>query len=502
MNKHRTHQRSVLPITLAALAGLILAACGGGAPAETPGASEADFIIIGETPGAATFGELAAPVVLGELPTTFDAMFDASNSGQVWPDGRVVSQIIAAGDDMSNFPVKGFISFDISGLPVGPDYIAEAKLNVGCAATRGSPFTDLGLLKVYEGVGYGTLSAAAFNSSAGHNANSYSRCPASIDVTNSLRQQLRSGGSTRQFQVGLAFGTGYDNDGDSSPDDYEFASPTLKIQYFTPKAPEIVNLIGPYPASARPGEEVRISWQTRNAAHVFLYGVGFNNGIEVAASGDYTDRITTQPGYLAVTYTLRAVGAIGAPVSEVTQDLVVQVAQPVTGNLRLNRNNSGTIYYGPSADRVEADTYSVGDDSDNNNHYLLLTFDYDGQAPGSIIKEAYLELGPCDVVGRNPFTDLGRFAIVNEPTYWILDASEWVMRTGPFFNREIIDSCYPESIDVTQPLQDTLNLGLRRSEPLPFQLKIYFDRSPDGDGVTERLRFINSNLAVRVNYVP
>jgi hypothetical protein len=83
---------------------------------------------------------------------------DAARSGHLsigMGGTHVVDSGAVVGDDAGNGQLKGFLTFDLSGIPDGATIVA-ATLNLESYAAQGAPFQDLGALSAYH-VNYGDL---------------------------------------------------------------------------------------------------------------------------------------------------------------------------------------------------------------------------------------------------------------------------------------------------------------------------------------------------------
>ena len=137
---------------------------------------------------------------------------DAANSGHI----RAAASISSApnvGDDSTNEPLRGYLSWDLSSIPAGST-VETASLDLTAASIgQGSPFADLGDLEA-GATDYGTLDPSDWSVTSTPIA-SFSGLPvAALDVTGQVAAAV--GGSQDSFQVILRFAS--DTDGNADPD--------------------------------------------------------------------------------------------------------------------------------------------------------------------------------------------------------------------------------------------------------------------------------------------
>ncbi|MFQ5944975.1 MAG: Ig-like domain-containing protein [Anaerolineae bacterium] len=162
---------------------------------------------------------------------------DAANSGHIRA-GLFLgpgSNPPNAGDDSSNEPLRGYLSWDVSSILAGST-VESASLDLTAASIeQGSPFADLGDLEA-GATDYGTLDPGDWSVSSTAIA-SFSALPAaSLDVTGQVAAAISGGQGS--FQVVLRFGS--DTDGDATADWVGFSETAgvnrLTVAY-TPPAP-------------------------------------------------------------------------------------------------------------------------------------------------------------------------------------------------------------------------------------------------------------------------
>ncbi|MGH2581682.1 MAG: NBR1-Ig-like domain-containing protein [Anaerolineales bacterium] len=126
--------------------------------------------------------------------------FAASQVGRVDANGNVSSQAYAGSS--AGVGVRGFVSFDISGIPTGST-IQEVKVDFSGFDTVSNPFT-MGCLQAYAGV-YFPLDAASYSSSGSGPdiewCSSVELSTAFVDNEVKTRLQSSLGSSTLQYQL-------------------------------------------------------------------------------------------------------------------------------------------------------------------------------------------------------------------------------------------------------------------------------------------------------------
>ena len=147
---------------------------------------------------------------------------DAARSGHLsigMGGAHVVDAGVVVGDDAGNGQLKGFLTFDLSGIPAGAT-ISAATLNLGSYQREGNPFNSLGALKALPG-NFGALdpgdwSAAVIGTAA------YYEAPADLqadqDVLPSVQRAFEQGWD--QYQLRLEFIDPANSDGQE--DTFEF----------------------------------------------------------------------------------------------------------------------------------------------------------------------------------------------------------------------------------------------------------------------------------------
>ena len=157
---------------------------------------------------------------------------DTALSGSMTSAGIMYSSgTYTAGDQNGNLQVKGFLSFDISGIPAGATITSSTLGLTGSTVVGGNPLSTLGSLRVYN-VDYGTsLTVADFNGPKLSTVWSATSAPSDvIDVKSELANAVSSGKKNLQFRIEFSIPT--DNDG--AYDRIEFNNPTLLYFYSTP----------------------------------------------------------------------------------------------------------------------------------------------------------------------------------------------------------------------------------------------------------------------------
>jgi len=144
-------------------------------------------------------------------PATSVLAPDKSNSGSVWQSGEVYNDVAAVGDSTTNKGIRGFLSFDITGIPAGA-VIQSAILdlsNYTKFATEADPFAapnPLGSFQVFA-QNYGGMAAGDYGGGTyGTMHNSLSSAGmVAINVKAGI-DDARTNGYTH-FQVRLQFET-------------------------------------------------------------------------------------------------------------------------------------------------------------------------------------------------------------------------------------------------------------------------------------------------------
>jgi hypothetical protein len=119
---------------------------------------------------------------------------------------------VVVGDDAGNGQLKGFLTFDLSGIPAGATLVA-ATLNLGSYDAQGAPFQDLGALSAYH-VNYGDLDGNdwSLQAEAGRPGYYGTRDELALDV-NVLTSVQRAFGNGWDYQLRLEFAQAANADG-------------------------------------------------------------------------------------------------------------------------------------------------------------------------------------------------------------------------------------------------------------------------------------------------
>jgi hypothetical protein len=162
-----------------------------------------------ECQGQITVVEAAepTPTVASWSGTTIFA--DAASSGHL-SDGGVFADAVV-GDDSQNAQLKGFLTFDLSGIPAGAT-INAATLNLGSYQREGNPFNSLGALRALPG-NFGGLDSGDWSATVIGTAGYYEE-PADLqsdqDVLTSVKRAFEQGWG--YYQLRLEFSNPTDND--------------------------------------------------------------------------------------------------------------------------------------------------------------------------------------------------------------------------------------------------------------------------------------------------
>ena len=119
----------------------------------------------------------------------------------VWPPGMGMS----VGDFSTDIPVQGFVTFDISDIP-NDAVILETEVNFSSYSTGGTPFDDLGCLRVYP-QNFGTLEREDFftGSPTGAILKYCSESAITPHSSESFRDAIQSAVGHDRFQVRFQF---------------------------------------------------------------------------------------------------------------------------------------------------------------------------------------------------------------------------------------------------------------------------------------------------------
>jgi hypothetical protein len=135
---------------------------------------------------------------------------DAASSGHL-SNGAVFADAVV-GDDSQNAQLKGFLTFDLSGIPAGAT-INAATLNLGSYQREGNPFNSLGVLKALPG-NFGGLDSGDWSATVIGTAGYYEE-PADLqadqDVLTSVKRAFEQGWG--YYQLRLEFSDPTDSDG-------------------------------------------------------------------------------------------------------------------------------------------------------------------------------------------------------------------------------------------------------------------------------------------------
>jgi hypothetical protein len=131
---------------------------------------------------------------------------------------HVVDSGAVVGDDAGNGQIKGFLTFDLSGIPAGAT-IDAATLNLGSFHKEGTPLDDLGALTVYL-VNYGDLDGNDWDLQASSTPARYQRLSAVSEDQDVLPSVKLAFGNGWDYQLRLEFAHPASNDGQE--DSFEF----------------------------------------------------------------------------------------------------------------------------------------------------------------------------------------------------------------------------------------------------------------------------------------
>jgi len=139
------------------------------------------------------------------------------------------------GDDLSDYPMRGFVSFDLKRLPDTLEAITQATLTVTQHDVQGEPFS-LGALEL-DHVSFAALGLEAYKAEAvpsyGPLFAELTTEPVSVDVTATVRADFAAGpADTIRSQFRFAFESGSNMDGTS--DTLILYPISLRVSYLVP----------------------------------------------------------------------------------------------------------------------------------------------------------------------------------------------------------------------------------------------------------------------------
>jgi hypothetical protein len=176
-----------------------------------------------------TIGVLVTAAPPGPVEHTVTLFSEAAEDGHVNQAGST-NPYPNVGDNSTNQALQAFLSFNISGIPVGA-VIKSASLDVSTGDVLGDPFAGLGWMRVYNHQ-YGSLGAEDFTPGFPTGAiYTYSSKPVtpftSPSLVNALQTRVNAGAP--RFQVRLQFQT-Y-TDGDNVVDALRLGQTALVVTY-------------------------------------------------------------------------------------------------------------------------------------------------------------------------------------------------------------------------------------------------------------------------------
>ncbi|MCD6600161.1 MAG: hypothetical protein J7L19_06310 [Dehalococcoidia bacterium] len=146
----------------------------------------------------------------------------------LWPPGQGIS----VGDFSTDIPVQGFVTFDISDIP-SDAIITSVEVDFSSYSTGGTPFADLGCLRVYP-QSYGTLKKGDFytGSATGSILRYCSEAEIMPHESESVRDALQDSVGHNRFQVRFQFNEeDTDNNGDQDYIHWDNNELILHIEY-------------------------------------------------------------------------------------------------------------------------------------------------------------------------------------------------------------------------------------------------------------------------------
>jgi len=164
---------------------------------------------------------------LTPVPSETSSVFDGSPP-LVWPPGDGIS----VGDYSTNIAVQGFASFDISGIPADAS-ITSVEVDFSSYSIGGTPFADLGCLRVYQQE-YGELEETDFFTGTPTDPVLRYCSEAAIMAHDSpsMRDALQDSIGNNRFQLRFQFNeTETDNNGDQDYVHWDNNELILNIEY-------------------------------------------------------------------------------------------------------------------------------------------------------------------------------------------------------------------------------------------------------------------------------
>ena len=174
-------------------------------------------------------GLLGSPIAAMDLPII------SSEGGRISGDGIVHTGVLhRVGDTSSNFAVKGFISFDITGLYGGNVESAELTVNLNGFAGDCSLFTPLWIMSANWESGNSAITAGDFNISGDpiQGFNTYNFSTDAPELKQYLQDAINTG--RNRFQLVMFF-TGMATDNDGLYDIWDYTDNLIRLNVtYTP----------------------------------------------------------------------------------------------------------------------------------------------------------------------------------------------------------------------------------------------------------------------------
>ena len=188
---------------------------------------------------AADFGGTDCPITLTLNSTRgLDGYVTSTGSAVTWSQAEV-------GDNSVNIAVRGFLSFDISGIPLSANIIS-ATLRVYQEGVNGTPCADLGNV-IVDHLDYSTTldgtdyDLAALQSNVGTLSNNAAIEYKTLHVTARVKADINDGRARSQYRLLLPTHTDSDNFEDAafftSANCCTNSLPELVVTYQVPTAP-------------------------------------------------------------------------------------------------------------------------------------------------------------------------------------------------------------------------------------------------------------------------
>ncbi|MEA3253781.1 MAG: hypothetical protein U9Q17_02400 [Chloroflexota bacterium] len=159
-----------------------------------------------------------------------------NESGYVRSNGQVTPKFMYVGDDNNNIGLQGFMSFDISDIPDDAVIVGVVVDFTDYASALGTPFADLGCLRVYPD-DYGTLGSSDYFTETAYGAilKYCSLGDIVVEDDPDVKDALQDKVGDSRFQLRLQFKS-HETDGNNDNDIARWMSgylPKLIVSYYS-----------------------------------------------------------------------------------------------------------------------------------------------------------------------------------------------------------------------------------------------------------------------------